>query len=206
MKRFWCSTEAVVVEDCECTKCHKFYTLKQSIVYYVTFSKKKILFNLKMYEIDIYTLLFIWKVTSYSLWPHGLQHASLPCPSLSPRVCSNSCPWSWWCYLTISSSVYPFSFCLRYFPSSGSFPMSGLFASGGQATGTSASASVLPMYIQDWFPLWLIGLISLQYKGLSRVFSSTTIQIYDVDSNKDLISFFFFGLQNQGRWWLQAWN
>ena len=110
--------------------------------------------------------------------------------SLSPRVCSDSCSLSRWCYLTISSSVYPFSFCLKYFPSSGSFPVSGLFASGGQAIGTSASASVLPMNIQDWFPLWLIGLISLQAKGLSRVQYHN--EIYEIDSNKDFISFFFF--------------
>ena len=107
------------------------------------------------------------------LQPHGLQHARLPCPSLSPGVCSDSCPLSQWCCLTISSSVAPFSFCLQSFPASKSFPMSWLFISGGQSI--AASASVLPMNIQGWFSLGLIGLISLQSTGLSRVFSSTTV-------------------------------
>ena len=92
------------------------------------------------------------------------------------RVCSNSCPLSWWCDLTISSSVVPFSSCLKSFPASGSFKMSQFFASGGQSIGVSASASVFPMNIQDWFPLGLTGLTSLQSKGLSRVFSNTTVQ------------------------------
>ena len=104
--------------------------------------------------------------------PGGLQHTRLPCPLLSPGVCSNSCPLSWWCYLTISFSATPFSFCLQPFPASGSFPMSWLFTSGCQA---STSASVFPMNIQDWFPLGLTGLISLLSKGLSRVFSGTTV-------------------------------
>ena len=108
-----------------------------------------------------------------TLQPHGLQHARPPCSSLSPRVCSNSCPLSLWCYLTISSSATLFSFCLQSFPASGSFAMSPLFTSGGQSIG--ASASVFPMNIQDWFPLGLTDLISLQSKGLSRVFN-TTIQ------------------------------
>ena len=90
--------------------------------------------------------------------PHGLQQIRLPCPSLSPGVCSNSCPLSWWCHPTISSSVVPFSSRLQSFPASGSFPMNQLFASGGQSIGASASASVLPMNIQDWFPLGLTGL------------------------------------------------
>ena len=105
---------------------------------------------------------------------HGLQHARLPCPTLSPRVCSNSCPLSQWCYLTISSSAILFSSCLQSFPVSGSFPINQLFAAGGQSTG--ASASVLPMNIQGWLPLALTGLISLLSKGLSRVYPSTTIQ------------------------------
>ena len=108
-----------------------------------------------------------------SLQPHGLQHTRLPCPSLSPGVCSTSCPLSWWCHPTISSSIIPFSFCPQSFPASGSFPVSWLFALGGQSIGVSAS--VLPVNIQDWFPLGLTGLIPLQSKGLSRVFSSTTI-------------------------------
>ena len=108
--------------------------------------------------------------------PMDLQHVRLPCPSLSPRVCSDSCPLNWWCYLIISSSAAPFSFCLQSFLASESFPMSQLFASGGQSIGVSALASVLPMNIQGWFPLRLTGLISLQSKGLSTVFSNTTVQ------------------------------
>ena len=115
---------------------------------------------------------------SDSLWPHGLQHNRLPCPSSTPGACSNSCPSSQWCHPTISSSVVPFSSCLQSFPASGSFPVSQkawFFASGGQSIGASASASVLPMRFQVWFPLGLTGLI-LVSKGLSRVFSGTTIQ------------------------------
>ena len=112
---------------------------------------------------------------SDSLQPHVLQHARRPGPSLSPGVCSDSCPLSRWCYPTISSSATLFSFCLESFPASGSFPMSWLFASGDQSIGASASASVLPMNTQGWFPLGLTGLISLKSKGIWRVFSSTTI-------------------------------
>ena len=111
---------------------------------------------------------------SDSLWPHGLQHARLPCPSPSHRVCSISCPLSRWCYPTISSFVVPFSSCLQSFLASGSFPMSWLFPSDGQSIGTSAL--VFPMNIQDWFPLGLTGLVFLLSKGLLRVFSSTTVQ------------------------------
>ena len=106
---------------------------------------------------------------SNSLWPHGLQHAKLPCLSLSPRVYWNSCPLSWWCYLTISFSAAFFSFCLQAFTMSGSFPMSWLFTLGGQSIG--ASASVLPVNVQDWFPLGWTGLISLWSKGLSLLSS-----------------------------------
>ena len=113
---------------------------------------------------------------SNSLWPHGLQHTRPPCPSPTPRVYSNSCPLSQWCHPTISSSVIPFSFCLQSFPASGSFKMSQFFTSGGQSTGVLASASVLPMNIQDWFPLGWTGCIYLLCKGLSRVFSNTTVQ------------------------------
>ena len=112
---------------------------------------------------------------SDSLWSHRLKHARLSCPSLSPRVGSNSCPMSQWCHPTISSSVIPFSSCSQSFPASRSFPMSWLFASGGQIIGASASASVLPMNIQAWFPLELTSLIFLQSEALSRVFSSTTV-------------------------------
>ena len=106
---------------------------------------------------------------------HGPQHARLPCPLPSPGVCPNSCPLSWWCHPTISSWVTTFS-CPQSFPASGSFPMSQLFASGGQNIGASTSVSVLPMNTQGWFPLGWTGLISLQSRGLSRVFSSTTVQ------------------------------
>ena len=128
-------------------------------------------------------LLFSCSVMSYSLWLHGLQHARLPCPSLSPGVCSNSCPLSGWCHPTISSSVALFS-CLHSFPVSESFPMNQLFISGGQSIGASASASVLPVNIQDLFPLGLTGWISLLSKGLSMVFSNTTIRKHQ-----------FFGIQ-----------
>jgi len=111
-------------------------------------------------------------VVSDSLQLHGLQHTRLPCPSQIPRAGSNSCLSSWWCYPIISSSVILFSSFLPSFPASGSFPISQFFAS----DGASASASVLPMNIQDWFPLGLTGLISLHYKELSRVFCNTTIQ------------------------------
>ena len=119
--------------------------------------------------------LFSHWVMSNSLRPHGLQHARLPCPSLSPGVSSNSCPLSRWYHPTISSSVIPFSSWLQCFPASGSFPISQLFASGGQSIGASASASVLPVDIQSWFPLGLTGLITLLSKGLSRVLSSITV-------------------------------
>ena len=109
------------------------------------------------------------------LWPHGLQHTKLPCPSLSSRVCSNSCRLSQWCHPTISSSIVPFSPCLLYFPASSSFPMCWLFASDGQSIGSSTSATVLPMNIQGWFPLGLTGWISLWSRGLSRIFSNTTV-------------------------------
>ena len=120
-------------------------------------------------------------VVSNSLWPHGLQYARLPCPS--PRLCSKSiehCSLSEWCHLTISFSVVPFFSCPQSFPASGSFPMNQLFTSGGQNTGASVSASVLPMHVQGWFPLRLTGLISLLPKGLSRVFSSSTVRKHQI--------------------------
>ena len=115
-------------------------------------------------------------VVSDSLQPHGLQHARLPCPSPTPRVYSNSCPSSRWWHPTILSSVVPFFSCLQSFPASGSFQMSQFFTSGSQSFGDSASASVLPMNIQDWSPLGWTGWISLRSTGLSRVFSNTTVQ------------------------------
>ena len=118
---------------------------------------------------------FSHSVISSFLRPHGLQHARLPCPSPIPQAYSDSCPSSWWCHPTISSSMIPFSH-LQSFLASGSYPISQFFASGGQSIEVSASASVLPMNIQNWFPSGWTGLISLQSKGLSRVSSNTTIQ------------------------------
>ena len=117
---------------------------------------------------------FSCSVVSNSVWPHELQHARLPCPSPTPRACSSSCPSSRWCHATISSVIY-FS-CLQSFPALGSFLMSQFFTSGGQNIGVSVSTSVLPMNTQDWSPLGWTGWISLQAKGLSRVFSNTTVQ------------------------------
>ena len=119
---------------------------------------------------------FSHSVMSDSLWPHGPQHTRPPCPSPSPGVYSNSCPSSQWCHPTISSSVAPLSSCLQPFPESGSFPMSQFFTSGSPSIGVSDSASVLWVNIQEWFPLGWTGWISLQSKGLSRVFSNTTVQ------------------------------
>ena len=119
---------------------------------------------------------FSRSVVSNSLQPHEPQHTRPPCPLPTPGVHLNPCPLSRWCHPTISSSVVPFSSCPQSFPASGSFQMSQIFASGGQNIGVSTSASVLPMNIQGWFPLGWTGWISLQSKGLSRVFSNTTVQ------------------------------
>ena len=149
---------------------HTEYTQKHT-------KKKKKLYLFKVYDV-IFSyklfLLFTCSVVSDSLQPHGLQHSRFPCSSPSPRVCSNSCPFSRWCHPTITSSVVPFYSHLQSFPASGSFLMSQLFTSGDQSIGTLAS--VLLKNIQDWFPLGLTGLISLKSKGLSRVFSNTTVQ------------------------------
>ena len=133
-------------------------------------------------------LLFSHSVSD-SLWPHELQHARPPCPTPTPGVYSNSCPWSWWCHPTISSSVTPFSSPLQSFPASRSFQMSQFFTSDGHSIGASASASVLSMNIQDWFPLGLTGLIFLQSKGFSRVFSNTTVQTYKFFSTQLSLQF-----------------
>ena len=127
-------------------------------------------------SLKCFSVQFSSSVMSDSLWPHELQHVRLPYSSPTPGACSNSYPSSWWCHPTITSSVIPFSSCLQSSPASGSFRVNQFFASGGQSTGVSTSASVLPMNIQDWFLLGLTGWISLQYKGLTRVFSNTTIQ------------------------------
>ena len=125
---------------------------------------------------------FICSVMSNSLWPHEPQQARPPCPSPTPRVHPNPYPLSQWCHPAISSSVVPFSFCSQSLPASGSFPMSQLFAWDGQIIGVSASTSILPMNTQDWAPLGCTGWISLQSKGLSRVFSNTTVQQHQVFS------------------------
>ena len=127
---------------------------------------------------------FSHSVVSDSFWPHGLQHTRLPCPSPTAGVYSNSCPLSQWYHPTISSSVIAFSSCLQSLPASGSFQMSQLFASGGQSIGVSASTSVHSVNIQDWFPLGWTGWISLQSKGLSRVFSNTTVQKHQFKSTQ----------------------
>ena len=113
---------------------------------------------------------------SDSLRPHGLQHARFPCPLPTPRACSKSCPLTPWCHPNISFSVVPLSSCLQSFPASGSFPVSQFSASHGQSIRVSASASVLPMNTQDWFPLGWTGWISLHSKGLSKILSNTTVQ------------------------------
>ena len=137
-----------------------------------TLGKREIYFALELIEVVV-----VQSLSRVRLFvTHGLRHASLLCPSPFPGACSNSCPSSQWCHPTISSSVVPFFSRLQSFSASGSFLMSQLFASGGQSIGASASTSVLLMNIQGWFPLGLTGWISLQSKGLSRVFSNTTVQ------------------------------
>ena len=132
--------------------------------------------RMRTQSITISSVQFSGSVMSDSLRTHGLQHARPPCPSPTPGVYPNSCPLSWWCHPTISSSVVPFSSYLQSFPSSASFQMSQFFTSGGQRIGVSASTSILPMNTQDWSPSEWTGWISLQSKGLSRVFSNTTVQ------------------------------
>ena len=135
---------------------------------------------LKVQQRQCSSFQFSHSVVSDSSWPHGLQHTRSPCPSPTLRIYSNSCPLSWWCHQTISSYVIPFFSCLQSFPTSGSFQMSQFFPAGGQSLGGSASASVLPMNIQDWFPLGWTVWISLKSKGLSRVFSNTTVQKHQI--------------------------
>ena len=128
------------------------------------------------FSVHVSSVQFSHSVVSDSLRHHGLQHARPPCPSPTPRIYSNSCPLSRWCHPPISCSVVPFTSHLQSFPASGSFQMSQFFASGGQSIAVSASISVLPMNIKDWFPLGWTGWISLLSKGLSRVFSNNTVQ------------------------------
>ena len=143
------------------------HSLKASILWHSAFF---------MVQLSYQYIQFSHSVVSNSLQPHGLQHTRPPCPSPTPRVYSNSCPLSRWCHPTISSSVIPFFSCLQSFPASGPFQMSQLFASGGQSIGVLASTPVLPMNTQDWSPLGWTSWIFLQSKGLSRVFSNTTVQ------------------------------
>ena len=140
---------------------------------------------------------FSCSVMSASLWPHELQHTRPPCPPPTSGVHANSCPSSQWCHPAISSSVVPFSSCPQSLPASGSFPVSQLFAWGGQSTRVSALASFLPMNTQDWSPLEWTGWISLQSKGLSRVFSNTTVQKHQ-----------FFGAQpsSQSKSHIHTWS
>ena len=156
-----------------CKKMHDSCPRKKTLKFLKTFSKAfcrqsegEVCFSLVQFS--------HWgSAVSDFLWPHVLQHSSLPCPSPTPGACSNSCPSRWWCHPTILSSVIPISSCLQSFPASGSFPVSQFFPSGGQRIGVSASVSVLPVNIQDWFPLGLTGWLSLPSKGLSRVFNTT---------------------------------
>ena len=127
---------------------------------------------------EINSVQFSLSVVSNSLRPHGLQHARLPCPSPIPEACSNSCPLSWWCHPTTSSSVVPFSSLLHSFPASGSFPMNQFFISGGQSIGISASASVPPVNIQDWFPLELTGLALLSLEKKNVVLNWSKLYIW----------------------------
>ena len=144
-------------------------------------------------------LLFSRWVMYNSLRPHGLQHARLLCLPPSLRVCSNSCPLSQWCHLTLLSSAAPFCFCLQSFPTSGAFPMNQLFTSGGQSIRASVSASVLPMNSQGWLPLGLSGLIFLQSEGLSSTFSSTTIQKHQFFGTQP----FLWSNSHIYTWWLE---
>ena len=147
---------------------------------------------------DVSQALLFSQVMSDSLQPHGLYLARLPCLSLSPGVCSNSCPSSQWCRATNSPSVVPFSSCLQSFPASGSFPVSQLFTSDDQSIGSSVSAPIVPMNLQGWLPLGLTGWISLLFKGLARVFSSTTVR-----KHQSLVLSCFMGQLSHHKWLLE---
>ena len=160
-----------------------FIELKEILAQFFLFSNiGKFCYSMKRLKVSVQ---FSQSVISNSLRPHGLQHTRLPCPSPTPGACSNSCPLSCWCYPTISSSVIPFSSCPQSFPASGCFPMSQFFALGSQSIGVSAS--VLPINIQNWFPLGLTPLISLQSKEFSRVFSNPQFQ----SINSSALSFLY---------------
>ena len=167
--------------------CYQLYGMVESLISIICFSFidrivsavvpqiKTIIWTIECFGAKISIVQFSHSVVSDSLQHHGLQHARLPCPSPPPRTYSNSCPLSQWFHPTISSTVIPFS-CLLSLPASESFQMSQFLESGGQSIGVSVSSSVLPTNSQDWFPLGLIGWISLQSTGLSRVFTNTTVQ------------------------------
>ena len=146
-------------------------SLAWHLSHFLTFTSTRLSVGLWTFSSSVQSLSHV-----RSLWPHELQHDRPPCPLPTPRVHPNPCALSQWCHPTTLSYAVPFSSCLQSFPASGSFQMSQLFTSGGQSTGVSASASVLPMNIQDWSPLGWTGWISLQSKRLSRVFSNTTVQ------------------------------
>ena len=145
-------------------------------------------------------------VMSDSWRPHGLQHTRPPCPSPTPGVYPNSCPLSWWCPPTTSFSVVPASSCLQSYPASGAFSTSQLFASGGQSIRVSASASVLPMKTQDWSPLGQTGGIFLQSKGLSRVFSNTTVQKHQLLGTQLFYSPTFISIYDYWEWSNRYWQ
>ena len=155
-----------------------------------------IVFKLPTYRSMLSSVQFSRSAMFDSLRPHEPQHARPLCPSPTPRVHPNPRPLSWWCHPVISSSVVPFSFCPQPLPASGSFPISQLFAWGGKSIGVSASVSVLPVNTQDWSPLGWTGWISLLSKGLSRVFSSTTVQKYQ---------FFSTQLSSQSNFHIHTW-
>ena len=153
--------------------CSQVHTYMKMPNFYYTF---QILARPQTHNSQFISVQFSHSVMSDSLRPHELQHARPPCPSPTPGVYPNPCPSSWWCHPAISSSVIPSSSCPQSLPASGTFPMSQLFTSGGQSIGVSASTSVLPMNTQDWSPLGWTAWIAVQSKGLSRVFSNTTVQ------------------------------
>ena len=158
----WCPTEETLLVYCRAGLCR----LESSHLFSSPVEANSWVFS---------SVQFSHSVVSDSLQPHESQHSRPPCPSTTPGIYSSSCPSSWWCHPAISSSVIPFSSCPQSLPASGSFPMSQLFASGGQSIGVSASTSVLPVNTQHWSPLGWTGWIFLQSRGLSRVFSNTIV-------------------------------
>ena len=167
MKR--CST-TLIIPIVQLLSCVWLFSTSWTVFVWIltSFYENRCFLGSNSFRFQIYLLMFSHSVVSDSLPPHRLQHARLPCPSSSPGACTNSCPLSWWCHPTIWFSVVPFSSCLQSFPASGSFLMSQFFATGSQSIEASASASVIPMNIQGWFPLGLTGLISLKSNSMKR--------------------------------------